>query len=138
MGDGILHDLPPNENISGTLDDTQPEVTSDLANFNYSVRPVSPCGYVLAAPRPGHPARFCDAPAVPGSSYCAGHRALCQVAPGSKAARRITARQARVPAHVPPPPHLASVPVPEPSEPDPDDVRDALDLPRAATAEDAE
>jgi hypothetical protein len=31
---------------------------------------------------------FCDAPALPGSSYCAQHRALCIVAPGSAAAER--------------------------------------------------
>ena len=31
---------------------------------------------------------FCDAPALPGSSYCAQHRALCVIAPGSAAAAR--------------------------------------------------
>ncbi|HEX6841057.1 MAG TPA: hypothetical protein VF113_06005 [Stellaceae bacterium] len=29
---------------------------------------------------------FCDVPALPGSSYCAHHRALCVIAPGSAAA----------------------------------------------------
>jgi hypothetical protein len=31
---------------------------------------------------------FCDAPALPGSSYCAQHRARCVIAPGSAAAER--------------------------------------------------
>jgi len=29
---------------------------------------------------------FCDAPALPGSSYCAHHRVVCILAPGSAAA----------------------------------------------------
>jgi len=29
---------------------------------------------------------FCDAPALPGSSYCPHHHALCVIAPGSAAA----------------------------------------------------
>jgi hypothetical protein len=35
---------------------------------------------------------FCDAPALPGSSYCARYRALCVIAPGSAAAERAARR----------------------------------------------
>src|SRR5260370_38637117 len=45
------------------------------------------CGYVARAGwRYGKGAPFCDAPALPGSSYCARHRALCTIAPGTAAA----------------------------------------------------
>jgi hypothetical protein len=35
---------------------------------------------------------FCDAPAVPGSSYCAHHHAICVIAPGSAAAEMAARR----------------------------------------------
>ena len=45
------------------------------------------CGYVVRAGwRYGMAPPFCDTPALPGSSYCAQHRALCIIAPGSAAA----------------------------------------------------
>lgn len=42
------------------------------------------CGYFLEAER-----RFCDAPALPGSSYCLAHHRRCQVRPGSDEAARV-------------------------------------------------
>jgi hypothetical protein len=84
------------------------------------------CGFVVSADACYGAARFCDAPAVPGSSYCARHRALCQVPPGSRAGKRIRADQARAANQgVPPPPRLAALPVPEPLEAadDSDDTR---------------
>jgi hypothetical protein len=48
-----------------------------------------PCGYIVAGT--GGRARFCDAPAERGSSYCRRHRALCAVDPGSPEAAAILA-----------------------------------------------
>src|SRR5258706_16239042 len=68
------------ENITRTIADGAPLVTA---------RGAAPerCGYVARAGwRYGGATPFCDAPALPGSSYCAGPRALCTIAPGSAAA----------------------------------------------------
>ena len=80
-----------------------------------------PCGFVLAGARAG--VRFCDAPAERGSSYCARHRALCQVAP--ERARRpsaIVAEFARAAERATPPglvpPDRAVLADPEPVEAD--------------------
>lgn len=82
---------------------------------------------------------FCDAPALPGSSYCARHRALCILAPGSaaaeSAARALDAAAAAAPA---PPRELAflgaaSVPELEAAA-ERDDIAACLDLPPGSGA----
>jgi hypothetical protein len=90
---------------------------------------------VLRAAGRGRPAQFCDAPAVPGSSYCARHRALCQVAPDSAAAAPIRSALDRAAERTAPPPaQLDAVALPEPDEPDEDALAE-LDLPRAEPEE---
>jgi hypothetical protein len=86
------------------------------------------CGYFLEDER-----RFCDAPALPGSSYCRAHRRLCQVLPGTAAAASVlqgfenAARSAG-----PLPPELAFLASIEPPELDsadePRDLAGCLDL----------
>lgn len=49
-----------------------------------SPKPPPGCSYFVESER-----RFCDAPAVPGSSYCPAHRRLCQVRHGTDDARRL-------------------------------------------------
>ena len=77
---------------------------------------------------------FCDAPALPGSSYCAGHRALCTIAPGSAAAETAALALDRAAAAAPsPPPELgfldaASVPELDAAA-EPEDIAACLDLP---------
>lgn len=133
-GSGETHQSPPNENISGTLPTEPQPVTRFSGRFNYSVHD-SLCGYVLQAARRGRSARFCDAPAVPGSSYCARHRALCQVAPDSAAAAPIRSALDRAAERTAPPPaRLDAVALPELDEEDADAL-EALDLPRAESEE---
>lgn len=123
-----LHGSSPHENISRTIAPPPETVTRRVEQFNHSVQ-TDPCGYVLEEGSGGGTARFCDAPAVPGSSYCAGHRALCQVAPNSAAAAPIRAELARAAERATlPPPRLDAIAVPEPFEECGDDV--AADLPR--------
>lgn len=58
--------------------------------------------------RYGKAAPFCDAPALPGASYCAPHHALCTIAPGSAAAETAVRALDRSADAVPaPPPELA-------------------------------
>ena len=133
-GFGETHQSPPNKNISGTLPAAHPPVTSAAAGFNHDVQ-FHPCGYVLREARPGRPARFCDAPAMPGSSYCARHRALCQVSPDSAAAAPIrSALDHAAERTAPPPPRLDAVALPEPYEEDEDALAE-LDLPHAGWEE---
>ncbi len=74
-----------------------------------------------------------------GSSFCALHRALCQVPPGSKAAARIRADHARAAdKFVPPPARLAALPVPEPFEAADDDADDARAYARPVITSDDE
>ena len=131
---GQTHRSPSNENISGTLALPHPPVTCEAARINHDVYR-RPCGFVLREARRGRPARFCDAPAVPGSSYCARHRAVCLVAPDSAAAapiRRALDRAAERTA--PPPPRLDAVELPEPDEAD-EDAFAGLGLPPAGAEE---
>jgi hypothetical protein len=89
--------------------------------------------------RYGEAAPFCDAPALPRSSYCAHHRALCTIAPGSTAAE--TAGRALdhiADAASAPPPELAyldaaSVPELEAAA-EPADIAACLDLPSEGNA----
>ncbi|HUZ74060.1 MAG TPA: hypothetical protein VMU87_13850 [Stellaceae bacterium] len=62
------------------------------------------------------------------SPYCARHRALCRIAPGTEAAARIARAQARAADRAaPPPPYLAACAVPDPVEAaEPDDALAAL------------
>lgn len=66
------------------------------------------CVYVMTAQwRYGRPDPFCGAAALPGSSYCAEHRSLCEVDPASEEGRRLAvdqaeAAQAALPAEFPP------------------------------------
>jgi hypothetical protein len=97
----------PEENKSGTmLGDPAPTVKPWDGAGNRSYAAVPGCGFVLDG---GGATRFCDAPALPGSSYCRRHHALCQVSPGSREGARLAARQAAAAEHVLPP-QLAGLP----------------------------
>jgi len=92
------------------------------------------CGYVVAEDwRYGGAAPFCDAPAVPGSSYCAKHLALCAVAPGTKAGARILADQAAAARSDGIAPeaagHAPALTEPEPLDAEVDEDLGGLDLP---------
>jgi hypothetical protein len=95
------------------------------------------CGYVVANTK-GRPPRFCDAPAVRGSSYCGRHRALCQVAPGSAAAARIAAELASAGDALLPPGAPDIVAIPESIDDTIDEALAALDLPPRERDEGAE
>src|SRR5260221_14238341 len=72
--------LSQHENITRTIAEPPPLVTTGRAVPER-------CGYVARARwRYGKGAPFCGAPALPGPSYCARHRALGPVAPGPAAA----------------------------------------------------
>ncbi len=117
--------LSHERNISGTSTaDTRPD-KDNSENYNLHEHPERGCAYVVtSASRAGAP-RFCSRAAMPGSPYCAGHRALCCVAPGSARAARLVACEDAV-AAAPPPElaHLAACAVLEPGDPaeDADDV----------------
>jgi hypothetical protein len=51
----------------------------------------SGCRFVVG-PREGGDQHQCGAPQTVASSYCAEHHALCHIAPGSKAERRLISR----------------------------------------------
>jgi hypothetical protein len=93
------------------------------------------CGYVaLVGWRYGEATPFCDAPALPGSSYCARHRSLCIIAPGSAAAESAARALDQVASAAPaPPPELAfldAAAVPElEAAAERDDIAACLDLP---------
>ncbi|MGH7002083.1 MAG: hypothetical protein ACREEA_11320 [Stellaceae bacterium] len=81
---------------------------------------------------------FCDRPALPGSSYCAWHRALCAVAPASSAfaglaAAQIVAGETRA---APPPERGWLVAPPEFFDESDDERLAGLDLPPARIAHD--
>jgi hypothetical protein len=59
-------------------------VKNKIGTYSFPSDPPPGCGYFLEEER-----RFCDAPALPGSSYCSAHRRLCQVRPGTAAAARV-------------------------------------------------
>jgi len=117
-----------NENITRTIAEKPPLVTSRRAAPER-------CGYVARDGwRYGKGAPFCDAPALPGSSYCARHRALCTIAPGTEAAE--TAARAldhAADAAPAPPPELAFLDAASVAELDaaaePEDIAACLDLP---------
>ena len=94
------------------------------------------CCYVMA----GGTAPFCNRPALPGRSYCAGHHALCAVEPASPAFAALAEIQLRAgDKSAPPPPELAWLRAPMP--PEAFDESDAerlagLDLPPAEIAPD--
>lgn len=63
---------PSHENIVRTIPNAARDVTRPVAA-------AAPCPFVLARRhRRGRPSPFCDAPAAPGSVYCARHRAGLQ------------------------------------------------------------
>jgi hypothetical protein len=93
------------------------------------------CGYVARAGwRYGMAPPFCDAPALPGSSYCAHHRALCILVPGSAAAESAVRMLEEAAAAAPAPPRelafLGAASVPElEAAAERDDIAACLDLP---------
>ena len=102
------------------------------------------CAYVAAtAWRYGAGGPFCGAPALPGSSYCAPHHALCALVAGS--AEAAGAARAQADAGGEPPPGLISralirhelpLPLEVDADEDPRELAACLDLPaRAAAAE---
>lgn len=90
------------------------------------------CGYVVAAAwRYGAPNPFCEAPALPSSSYCAVHHALCAVDPATEEGRRLASGQAAAALTILPdgfPPLAAPEPLPET---EPDEALAEIDLPAA-------
>jgi len=108
--------MPAYENISRTLDRKPPPVTTNRA--------AERCGYI------GEEGLACGRAAVRGSAYCPRHRALCQVAPGTREAAAIAAELQREAGRAPPL-GVRHDAVPEPLEPtEPGDALAALDLPR--------
>jgi hypothetical protein len=107
---GTLHGLPVAVTAESACD-----LRGDFEGRQASDRPR--CGYVVAATwRYGAPDPFCDAPALPGSSYCAAHRALCAVDPATEEGRRLASRQAAAAQAALPdafPPLVAPEPPPE-------------------------
>lgn len=71
--------------------DGRPDLDKNISRT--MAREPARCGFVVAGE--GMRAAFCDRPAVGGGSYCAAHRALCQVRPGTAAAARIIAELGR-------------------------------------------
>lgn len=135
------HTLNLYENITRTIAQPPALVTLQLVTGNGAAAP-DRCGYVVREGwRYGMAPPFCDAPALPGSSYCAHHRALCIVAPGSAAAERAARRldEAAAAESAPPPGELeyldaAAVPELEAAA-ERDDIAACLDLPpRGSTA----
>lgn len=97
------------------------------------VRPAT-CAYVAAiAWRYGAGDPFCGAPAVPGSSYCAPHHALCALVAGSAEAAGAARAQADAGGETPPLPGLIRNELPLPLEvdadEDPRELAACLDLP---------
>src|ERR1700690_1400084 len=96
-------------------------------------RSIYQCSYVVAERRRGADAVFCDAPALPGTSYCAGHLRLCVVGPGSAEGRAREAALLAEAEDAPAPPrelaHLAESAVPESLPDDPRELRVLLDHP---------
>ena len=87
----------------------------------------------MAERRRGSDAAFCDAPALPGSSYCVGHQRRCVVGPGSAEGRAVEAALLAEAEDAPAPPrelaHLAESGMPEPLPDDPRELRILLDHP---------
>jgi hypothetical protein len=93
---------PASENKAATptLAEAHAFVEWRLGNIYQRVRD-GLCGYVVTPDwRYGAGSPFCDAPALPGGSYCARHRRRCVLPRASRLARRRAARLARDAAEV--------------------------------------
>ncbi|HTC18474.1 MAG TPA: hypothetical protein VK690_05125, partial [Stellaceae bacterium] len=104
-----------NSGTSGTIGGVNSPVTC-IAKVcdQYESKPGGRCGFVVA---PGSSQPFCDAPALPGSSYCARHHALCAVKPDSDEAARLLRDQDSAAARAgPPPPELGFLAAGDPPE----------------------
>jgi len=78
--------LSQDENITGTINPSDGDIKPDRRAA------LDTCGFVVPeAWSYGGAEPFCNAPALPGSSYCARHRALC-VVPARSAKGRGLAR----------------------------------------------
>lgn len=132
--------------------ETSPSSLDKNKTRTNSTRPVKPgedgtpsdlrrgCAFVAREPAAsGRASPFCDAPALPGSAYCADHHAICDVAPGSAESERLGRDLEREAATESPPPEelsfLASVEIPEPEpEAESEDWTGCLDgLPKPHT-----
>lgn len=125
------------ENISGTIASGNDFQKGEFGRRNPGLPSRPGCAYVVTMGRHGRAPRFCTEPAVAGSPYCARHRALCRLAPGTRPA--MAADRA---ADAPPPElaHLAACAVLDPADPDEDaaegaEMLDALGV-RTGAAED--
>jgi hypothetical protein len=131
---------PRKKNISRTIPCATASVTdeSDVLDGIADERPGRErCGYVMAAQwRYGAGDPFCNAPAVRGSSYCAEHRALCEVDPETIEGQLLAGDQAAA-AHAVLPDEFPSLTAPE-ALPDvePDEGLAAIDVPPAPPADD--
>jgi len=122
--------LKPYENITRTI--ARPPALVTLPLVASSAAAPDRCGYVVREGwRYGMAPPFCDTPALPGSSYCAQHRAICILAPGSAAAAR--AARALDEAAAPAPRELAFLPELEAAA-ERDDIAACLDLPAGGGA----
>ena len=95
----------------------------------------APCQFILSGDEAvARRARYCGAPAAPGSAYCARHRALCAIRPDSVEGGRLVRRLRREAEQVPAPPeeyaYLSDVAVAElDSADEPRDIAACLDIP---------
>jgi len=101
------------------------------------------CGYVFGAADERGRDRFCNAPAMVGSSYCARHRARCTADPQSPKGRAIAVALRWHAEHAPGPPsqctHLDAAILPEPMLPEePRDLLALLDYPPPVAMPDSE
>ena len=130
--------LNPEENITRTI--AQPPALVTLRLVAGGSAAPDRCGYVLRDGwRYGMAPPFCDAPALPGSSYCADHRALCVIAPGAAAAEVAARRLNEAAAGVAPSPReLAFLDAAAVAEPEAaaerDDIAACFDLPPGTAA----
>src|SRR5579883_510785 len=123
------------ENITRTIADSGCVVTSLSRGSSSAAERRRSCSFIAAEGWTyGMDAPFCDAPALPGSSYCERHRALCEIAPRSPAGLAAARALTRDADAAPPPPAdlaflAASAPPEIEAEAEPQDIAACLDLP---------
>src|SRR5579883_1559537 len=129
--------LASQENITRTIADSGCVVTSPLKGSSSCRRS---CSFIAAEGWTyGMDAPFCDAPALPGSSYCERHRALCEIAPRSPAGLAAARALTRDADAAPPPPAdlaflAASAPPEIEAEAEPQDIAPASIFPGKTAA----
>ena|SRR5579883_831102 len=127
--------LASNENKKETIADSGWIVTSLSEGRPIAAERRRSCSFIAAEGWTyGRGDPFCDAPALPDSSYCERHRALCEIAPHSPAGLAAAHALVRTADIAPPPPAdlaflSASAPPEVDAEAEPKDIAACLDLP---------